>query len=123
MAQDPTTAQAMAQRTDIPTPLHPEQWSGNPYNDSYTQQMAKQEMQWHMENNPGMGGGANAASAKGLHAKRKASKKQEKPEHVVLNGGRRVYVVKLDSTKKKFINKNKEVVYLSSIRGKYRYVK
>lgn len=106
--QDPSTVQAMAQRSDIPTPLRPEQWSGNPYNDSYTQQLAKQEMAWHKENNPDMSGGAKGGVV----------------SRVVLNGGKQVFVVRVDkNTKKKYINKNKQMVYLSSIRGKYRYVK
>ena len=41
--------------------------------------------------------------------------------HVMLKGSKRKYVVRMDCTKR-YINHNKQKLYLSTIKGKYTYV-
>lgn len=50
-----------------------------------------------------------------------AGKKSPK-KSIRMKDGKKVYIVRLDKDKKKYISMNKTAVYLNDIRGKYVYV-
>jgi hypothetical protein len=45
----------------------------------------------------------------------------QKQTHIVMKGGKKQYVVRVESGKK-YVNKDKQKVFLSKIKGKYNYV-
>lgn len=56
------------------------------------------------------------------HIKQQQTGGSVKKDRVTLKGEKKVYIVRTDDKKRKYIQKNKQAVYLKDIRGKYAYV-
>lgn len=97
------SVQAAMKASGLPTAQTPQLDPSHPFNDPVTKMMMNQELELHHLQQTGQLGGA-------VHR-----------THVVIKGGKRKYVVRLEG-KKKYIQCNNKKMYLSDMKGKYSYV-